>query len=98
MPLCRVLVVAWQSLVGRSLPRLPTMGGIVLAIVGLVLVLDLPLFGQDGGVQVDGVGVAWGLVAAMGLASYFLLSGHAAEAPLPPMVLAGGATLRHFSV
>ena len=85
-----VLVVAWQCLVGRSLPRVPTMGGIVLAIVGLMLVLDLPLFGQDGGVQVDGVGVAWGLVAAMGLASYFLLSGHAAEDPLPPMVLAGG--------
>jgi drug/metabolite transporter (DMT)-like permease len=34
--------------------------------------------------------VAWGLLAAMGLASYFLLSDHAAEDPLPPMVLAGG--------
>jgi drug/metabolite transporter (DMT)-like permease len=85
-----VLVVAWQCLVGRSLPRVPTMGGIVLAIVGLMLVLDLPLLGQDGGVQVDGVGVAWGLLAATGLASYFLLSDHAAEEPLPPMVLAGG--------
>ena len=85
-----VLVVAWQCLVGRSLPRVPTMGGIVLAIIGLMLVLDLPLFGQDGGVEVDGVGVAWGLLAAMGLASYFLLSDHVAEDPLPPMVLAGG--------
>ena len=85
-----VLVVAWQCLVGRSLPRVPTVGGIVLAIIGLMLVLDLPLFGQDGGVRVDGVGVAWGLIAAMGLASYFLLSDHAAEDPLPPMVLAGG--------
>ena len=85
-----VLVVAWQCLVGRSLPRVPTVGGIVLAIIGLMLVLDLPLFGQDGGVRVDGVGVAWGLLAAMGLASYFLLSDHAAEDPLPPMVLAGG--------
>ena len=85
-----VLVVAWQCLVGRTLPRVPTMGGIVLAIIGLMLVLDLPLFGQDGGVQVDGVGVAWGLLAATGLASYFLLSDHVAEDPLPPMVLAGG--------
>ena len=85
-----VLVVAWQCLVGRSLPRVPTVGGIVLAIIGLMLVLDLPLFGQEGGVRVAGVGVAWGLIAAMGLASYFLLSDHAAEDPLPPMVLAGG--------
>jgi drug/metabolite transporter (DMT)-like permease len=36
------------------------------------------------------VGVAWGLVAALGLASYFLLSGHVAEQQLPPLVLAGG--------
>jgi drug/metabolite transporter (DMT)-like permease len=87
-----VLVVAWQCLVGRSLPRLPTVGGIVLAVIGLVLVLvlDLPLFGQGGGVRVDGVGVIWGLIAAVGLGSYFLMSGHAAKDPLPPLVLAGG--------
>jgi drug/metabolite transporter (DMT)-like permease len=85
-----VLVVAWQCLVARSLPRVPTVGGIVLAVIGLVLVLDLPLFGQSGGVRVDGVGVIWGLIAAMGLASYFLMSGHAAKEPLPPLVLAGG--------
>ena len=85
-----VLVVAWQCLVGRNLPRVPTVGGIVLAIIGLMLVLDLPLFGQDGGVRMDAVGVVWGLIAAMGLASYFLMSGHVAEEPLPPLVLAGG--------
>jgi drug/metabolite transporter (DMT)-like permease len=85
-----VLVVAWQCLVARSLPRGPTVVGIVLAVIGLALVLDLPLFGQDGGVRVDGIGVVWGLIAAMGLASYFLMSGHAAQQPLPPMVLAGG--------
>ncbi len=80
-----VLVVAWQSLVARRMPQLPTLVGIVLALVGLALVLDL-----FGGVRVDGVGVAWGLLAACGLASFFLLSGHVAEQPLPPMVLAGG--------
>ena len=80
-----VLVVAWQCLVARRLPRLPTVAGIVLAVVGLVLVLDV--FGE---VRIDGVGVMWGLIAALGLASYFLLSGHAAEQPLPPLVLAGG--------
>ena len=80
-----VLVVGWQCLVARRLPRTPTVLGIVLAVVGLVLVLDLV-----GGVRVDGIGVMWGLIAALGLASYFLLSGHAAEQPLPPLVLAGG--------
>jgi drug/metabolite transporter (DMT)-like permease len=85
-----VLVVAWQCLVGRSLPRLPTVGGIVLAVIGLMLVLDLPVFGQAGGVRVDGIGVVWGLIAALGLASYFLMSDHAAPNPLPPLVLAGG--------
>lgn len=83
-----VLVVAWQSLVARRLPRFPTVVGIVMALVGLALVLDL-----FSGVQVDGVGVAWGLLAACGLAAYFLLSGHAAEEPLPPMVLAGGGLI-----
>lgn len=80
-----VLVVAWQCLIARRLPRRPTVLGIVLAVVGLVLVLD-----AFGGVRVDGIGVLWGLVAAVGLASYFLLSAHAAEQPLPPLVLAGG--------
>lgn len=80
-----VLVVGWQCLVARRLPKIPTVAGVLLAIIGLVLVLDL-----FGGVRVDGVGVVWGLVAALGLASYFLLSGHAAEEPLPSLVLAGG--------
>lgn len=80
-----VLVVAWQCLVARRLPRLPTVAGILLALVGLGLVLDLL-----GGVRISGVGVAWGLFAAFGLASYFLLSGHTAEQPLPPLVLSGG--------
>lgn len=83
--LALVLVVAWQCLVARRLPRWPTVVGIVLAVLGLVLVLDV-----FGGVRVDGVGVLWGLLAAVGLTSYFLLSGHVAEQPLPPIVLAGG--------
>lgn len=80
-----VLVVAWQCLAARRLPRPPTVAGIVLALAGLALVLDL-----FGGVRIDGVGVLWGLIAAFGLASYFLISGHVAEQPLPPLVLTGG--------
>lgn len=80
-----VLVVAWQAVAARMLPRAPTVLGVVLALVGLVLVLDL-----FGGVRVDGVGVVWGLIAALGLASYFLLSSSSHETALPPLVLAGG--------
>src|SRR6478736_7045568 len=88
-----VLVVAWQSLAARRLPRTPTVVGIVLALVGLALVLDLPALGQDAGLRIDGIGVAWGLFAAVGLATYFLLSGHAGDSALPPMVLAGGGLI-----
>lgn len=80
-----VFVVAWQCLVARRLPRAPTVLGIVLALMGLVLVLDI-----FGGVRVDGVGVAWAMVAAVGLASYFLLSGQTHEEQLPGLALAGG--------
>jgi drug/metabolite transporter (DMT)-like permease len=83
-----VLVVAWQSIAARRLPRPPTMLGIVLALAGLVLVLDL-----FGGVRISGVGVLWGLFAAVGLASYYLLSGHSDEQSLPPLALAGGGLL-----
>lgn len=81
-----VIVVVWQSLAARRLPGAPTLAGVGLAVVGLLLVLDV-----FGGVHVDGIGVLFGLVAAFGLASFFLLSEHTADADsLPPIVLAGG--------
>jgi drug/metabolite transporter (DMT)-like permease len=80
-----VLVVVWQSLVAKRLPGAATLGGVALALVGLALVLDL-----FGGVRINGIGVLFGLVAACGLASFFLLSDHGAEESLPPLVLAGG--------
>lgn len=83
-----VLVVAWQSLAARRAPRLPTLVGIGCAVVGLALVLD-----AFGGARVSGVGVLWGLLAAFGLASYFLLSGRSPEHSLPPIALAGGGLL-----
>ncbi|MEO5651286.1 MAG: DMT family transporter [Marmoricola sp.] len=88
--LALVLVVAWQCLAARRLPQPPTVLGIVLALVGLLLVLDLLPIAGGGQVSVDGVGVLWGLLAAFGLASYFLLSGQSHEASLPPIALAGG--------
>lgn len=85
-----VLVVAWQAALARRMPRVPTLVGIVLAVSGLVLVLDALPLGSGGGVEVNGIGVAWGLLAATGLASFYLMSGSAHETSLPPMALAGG--------
>ena len=79
-----VLVVIWQSVVARRLPRWSTVTGVALAIVGLLLVLDVL-----GGVRVDGIGVVFGLIAACGLASFFLLSGHSEQDSLPLVALAG---------
>lgn len=79
-----LLVVGWVWLRDGQRPRRLTAGGGVLALAGLVLVLDLA-----GDHRVDPVGVAWGLGAAVGLAVYFVLSAGADE-PLPPLVLAWG--------
>ncbi|WP_375480876.1 DMT family transporter [uncultured Jatrophihabitans sp.] len=82
-----LLVVLWMWLVhGHRPSRLTTVGG-VLALGGLVLVLDL-----TGAQRVDLVGVLWALGAAVGLASYFVLSSSSpadAGEPLPPIVMAG---------
>src|SRR4051794_20171393 len=65
-----ILVVIWMWAVHGERPRRLTVAGAVAALAGLVLVLDL-----TGGAHVDPVGVLWGLAAAGGLATYFVLSG-----------------------
>ncbi len=85
-----VLVVVWQSALTRRPPGRSTVLGVALALVGLVLVLDALPIGEGGGIRADGIGVAWGLLAAVGLASYFLMSGRTHETALPPLALAGG--------
>jgi drug/metabolite transporter (DMT)-like permease len=67
--------------------------GAVAAIAGLVMVLNL-----TGSVHVDPIGLMWGLLAACGLAAYFVISasastsaGGAPEEPLPPIAMAWGA-------
>ncbi len=83
-----LLVVVWLWVRHHQRPRRLTIGGTGLAIAGLVLVLDV--FG--GEVHVDVVGVLWGLAAAVGLATYFVLSS-GASGGLPPLALACGGLL-----
>jgi drug/metabolite transporter (DMT)-like permease len=76
-----VLVVGWLWLRHGRRPRPLVLAGSAVAIAGLVLVLDVV-----GGFRLDGVGVLWGLLAAVGLAVYFVLASDEDE-PLPPLVL-----------
>lgn len=77
-----VLVVLFVWARTRRAPSALTGLGVVLAIGGLVLVLDL-----GGQAAPDLVGVGWGLLAAAGLATFFVLA--AEESHLPPVALAG---------
>ena len=79
-----LLVVGWLWLRRGQRPRPLTVTGAVVAVAGLALVLDL-LSGAD----LDGVGVLWGLGAAVGLATFFVLSAGTEDA-LPPLVVAWG--------
>jgi drug/metabolite transporter (DMT)-like permease len=76
-----VLVVGWLWLRHGRRPRPLVLAGSAVAIAGLALVLDVV-----GGFRLDGVGVLWGLLAAVGLAVYFVLASDGDE-PLPPLVL-----------
>ena len=86
-------VVGWLwARHGQRPGPLTALGG-VSAGLGLVLVLDLV-----SGADLDPVGVAWALLAMVGCATYFVMSGSEGS-PLPPVVLAssgvvvGGAAL-----
>jgi drug/metabolite transporter (DMT)-like permease len=90
-----VLVVGWLWVRHGQRPRRLTVAGSVTAVTGLVLVLNL-----TGSGHIDPVGVMWGLLAAVSLAIYFVLSAAGGEggragsdqaAPeLPPVVMAWG--------
>ncbi|WP_127131891.1 DMT family transporter [Georgenia sp. SYP-B2076] len=79
-----VLVVGWLWARHGQRPRRWTVLGMVLAVGGLMLILDV-----TGGMRVDLGGVLWGLGAAVGLAVYFVLSARETTG-LPPLVLAAG--------
>jgi drug/metabolite transporter (DMT)-like permease len=78
-----VLVVAGMWLRHGHRPRRATLIGAIVALLGLALVLDL-----GGDSRLDAVGVLWALGGAIGLASYFVLSGDD-DGDVPPVALAG---------
>jgi drug/metabolite transporter (DMT)-like permease len=71
-----LLVVGWLWLRHGQRPRRRTVAGTVAALAGLALVL-----GVTGHEHIDPLGVMWALLAAVGLAIYFLLSASAGQAP-----------------
>ena len=79
-----LFVVGWMWLRHGQRPRRLTGAGAVAALAGLVLVLNLV-----GDHHVDAIGVLWGLGAAIGLATYFVISAQDEE-PLPPLLFAWG--------
>jgi len=81
--LAAVIVVGWLWLRHGQRPRRLTVVGAVAAVAGLAMVLDL-----GGSAQIDPIGGMWGLLAAVGLAIYFLLGAGVDEEPLPPVVMA----------
>lgn len=78
-----ILVVGWMWIRHGHKPHRLTGAGSAVAIVGLVFVLDL-----IGSARLDPVGVLWGLAAAFGLATYFVLSSKV-DNDLPPIAMAG---------
>jgi drug/metabolite transporter (DMT)-like permease len=77
-----VMIVGWLWVRQGQRPRRLTIIGAVAAIAGLVCVLNV-----TGSAHIDSIGVLWGLLAAVGMASYYLLSATGGEAELPPLVL-----------
>ena len=77
-----VLVVLWLWLRTGRVPHRATVGGVALAVLGLVLVLDV-----SGASSPDLVGVLWASSSAIGLAAYFVIIARA-HADLPSVTLA----------
>lgn len=79
-----LLVVLWLWLRRGQVPRRLTVVGAAVAVVGLGLVLEIL-----GEARPDAVGVLWAMGAAVGLATYFVMSAGTGGG-LPPLVLAWG--------
>jgi drug/metabolite transporter (DMT)-like permease len=79
-----VLVVLWLWGWHGQRPRALTVVGIAFAVLGLALVLNV-----FGATTISVTGVLWGLLAAVGLASYFVLASDDSHGT-PPLAIATG--------
>jgi drug/metabolite transporter (DMT)-like permease len=79
-----ILVVGWMWARHGQRPRRLTLCGAAAALAGLALILGI--FGHS---QLDLAGVLWGLGAAVGLATYFVLAAQSRD-DLPPVAMATG--------
>jgi drug/metabolite transporter (DMT)-like permease len=79
-----VVIIGWLWVRHGHRPSRLTVIGAVVALAGLLLVLDVVT-----GRPVDPVGAMWALVGMIGAATYFVLGAHDAQG-LPPIALAGG--------
>ncbi len=79
-----VAVVGWLWARHRQVPSRLTVVGAVVAIAGLLLVLDVFSVGS-----IDGLGVLWALGGMVGCAFFFVVSS-GEDNGLPPIVLAAG--------
>lgn len=86
-----IVLVLWVR--HQKRPSIVTIAGAVMALLGLVAVLDL-----TGATKIDPIGVLWGLGAAVGLTFFFFISAKA-DGGLPPIMLsAGGMAVGALSV
>jgi drug/metabolite transporter (DMT)-like permease len=86
--LAPVLLVGWTWVTTRRTPSAVTLAGCVVALAGLVFVVDP--FGPQ---QVDVVGILWGLASAVCVCVYFALPGGDAEGQVPPLLMISGGML-----
>ncbi|HXO22942.1 MAG TPA: DMT family transporter [Streptosporangiaceae bacterium] len=80
-----VLVVGWLWISRGERPRRLTVIGVLTAIAGLAL-----LIGLAGSSRISPIGIMWGLLDAVSLATYFLVSAGGTGEALPPVVMAWG--------
>lgn len=91
-----IIVVGWLWATTRHRPTNLTLGGVALAVAGIMLVLGIVGPGGLSGADINLVGVGWGLAAAVCAACYFVMSekvggqGPDGEAGLHPITLAAG--------
>jgi drug/metabolite transporter (DMT)-like permease len=77
-----VLVVGWLWVRHGQRPRRLTAAGVVTVIAGLVLMVGAP-----GPSRISLAGIVWGLLEAVSLAAYFLLSAADGDETLPPLAM-----------